>query len=168
MRIRRAEKKDLPEITEIFNQAIENTTATFTDELKTPESMEARLEQHDHYFPMLVAEEEGKVMGWASLNPFISRYSFRGTAGVSIYIREASRGQGIGKTLLSQLIDMAYQLEHRTIIAWIEGENWESIKLHQDLGFAFKGNLEKVGCKFGRFLDLHVYQLFLKNPEADS
>jgi len=159
LHIRKSEKKDLPEITEIFNQAVKRTTATFTDELRSEEDMWERMQRHSEDFPMLVAENKGAVAGWASLNPFIHR-----SASVSVYIREEYRYQGLGKNLLTTLLKISREKEHRTLVAWIEGSNQESIKLHKNQGFKFKGSLEKVGYKFERFLDLHIYQ-YMVNEE---
>lgn len=160
--IRQATMDDLPEITEVFNEAIIRTTASFFLEPRTLKDMETWLEAHDERYPVLVAEVDGMVAGWASLTKWSERAAYDGTAETSFYVREASRGQGIGKQLKRSIIEEARRLEFHTLIARMAEGSDASIHINRQFGFEFVGTLKEVGRKFGRLLDVHIYQLFLK------
>ncbi len=93
----------------------------------------------------LVAQEESKVLGWAALSPVSSRRVYAGVAEVSVYVAEAARGRGIGKSLLSALIDSSEDRGLWTLQAGIFPENAVSIALHKSLGFREVGRRERIG-----------------------
>ena len=97
---RRAELKDLETITEIYNNAILTTVATFDTEPKTMDEQRAWFEDHDHKYPVFVVESDGIVVGWASLSKWSDRCAYSDTAEISLYIGEKFHGKGIGKKLL--------------------------------------------------------------------
>jgi phosphinothricin acetyltransferase len=71
--IRLAQASDAAAIAEIYNEAILTTTATFDTEPKTVEEREQWLQSHDERHPVLVAEVDGRVLGWASLTIWSDR-----------------------------------------------------------------------------------------------
>src|SRR5436190_8054769 len=97
--IRRAELADLESITAIYNEAILTTTATFDTEPKTASERLPWFQSHGERHPILVAESEGGVVGWASLSPWSERPAYDDTAETSFYVRAGRRGQGIGRAL---------------------------------------------------------------------
>lgn len=160
MRIRRAAPRDLAAIRDIYNDAIEKTTATFDTEPKTLADRRKWLAAHRGY-PVLVAEEGGAVVGWASLSRWSDRCAYSGTAENSVYVAEAARGRGIGVALLKALVAEARKMKLHTIVARVSEGNPASIKLHRAFGFRKTGVMREVGRKFGRVLDVTMMQLML-------
>jgi L-amino acid N-acyltransferase len=158
MKVRPAERDDLPQILEIYNEAVLNTTASYDYE---PRTLEHRITWYEEHLrnnnPVFVAQSQalhGRVVGWSALNPFHSRIGYRFTAENSIYVAADQRGQGIGKLLMAPLLDAAKERELRAIIAVIDAENKVSIRLHARFGFEKVAHLKQVGFKFDRWLDV--------------
>src|SRR5437867_3687662 len=103
--IRPATAADQQRIMEIYNDAVLNTTATFDTEPRTMEKQMAWFSNHRKNHPVLVAEEDGDVIGWASLSPWSDRCAYETTVEVSVYVDEHHRGRGIGGKLLGQVTE---------------------------------------------------------------
>lgn len=161
IRIRKAEIADVPAITEIYNEAIVTTTATFDTEPKTVEERTGWYESHDERHPVVVAEVDGKVVGWASLTRWSDRSAYDDAAETSFYVHSAYRGQGIGRKLKDAIIDEARRLKYHTLIARVAEGSDASIHLNEKAGFVYVGTLKEVGFKFGRRLDVHIMQQML-------
>jgi L-amino acid N-acyltransferase len=160
--IRRVERADAVGITEIYNEAILTTTATFDTEPKTLEERKQWLQSHDDRHPVLVALVDGSVVGWASLTRWSDRGAYDDTGETSFYVHSAYRGRGIGRSLKDAIIEEARRLRYHTLIARIaEGSN-ESIHLNESAGFVHVGTLKEVGRKFGKLLNVHVMQKMLE------
>ncbi len=159
--IRRANLADVEAITGIYNEAILTTTATFDTEPKSVDERTQWLQSHDERHPVLVAEAEGLVMGWASLTRWSERKAYDETAETSFYVQASHRGRGIGRKLKSAIIEEARRLRFHTLIARIAEGSQESIHLNESAGFMHVGTLKEVGRKFGRLLDVHIMQLVL-------
>jgi len=161
--VRKATSNDLPAITEIYNQAILATTATFDTEPKNLEEQKVWFESHGPKYPILVSEEDGKVTGWASLSKWSDRCAYSDTAEISLYVDEKSRGKGIGRKLLEAIISEGEKTGLHSIIARIVEGNEMSIHLHQSAGFEHIGIMKEVGRKFSRLLDVYMMQKIYKN-----
>jgi L-amino acid N-acyltransferase YncA len=98
------------------------------------------------------------VAGWASLSPYNPKPGYRTTAENSLYVDPAYHRQGIGAALLAHLIQTAPTHGVREIVALITAENTVSLALHQRFGFRTVGTLERVGRKFGRWIDVTLMQ----------
>ena len=157
--IRQATRADLGPITEIYNDAIEKTTATFDTEPKTVEEQEVWFVSHDARHPVLVAVEEGLVVAWASLSQWSERCAYTDTAEISLYVKEDCRRKGIGKQLMSATLQEGKSSGLHTIIARIAGSNKISVDLCRSFGFQYIGTMREVGKKFGNLLDVHIMQL---------
>ena len=158
---RRAAVSDLEAITQIYNEAILTTTATFDMEPKSLAERKGWFESHDERHPVLVAIVDGEVVGWASLSQWSERRAYDDTAETSFYVRSTHRGRGIGRRLKEAIIEEARRLGFHTLIARIaEGSN-ESLHLNSSVGFVHVGTLKEVGRKFGRLLDVHIMQKML-------
>src|SRR5690348_6590381 len=151
--IRRAVVADIPAITEIYNEAIATTTATFDTEPKTTAERLAWLESHDQRHPVLVAVVDGKVVGWASLSKWSDRQAYADTGETSFYVKSEYRGKGIGRRLKETVINEAQRLGFHSLIARVAQDSRESIHLNESFGFEHVGVLRQVGRKFGRLLD---------------
>ena len=160
VQIRNANIDDLPAIVEIYNEAILNTTATFDTEPKTPEEQSAWFSAHNEKRPIMVAEHEGRILGWSSLNSWSDRCAYSDTVEFSVYIDAKERGKGIGKSLMSTTIEFARGAKDiHTILVRIVGGNDVSIKMHESFGFKHIGIMREVGKKFGKLMDVHMMQL---------
>jgi len=156
--IRPVQLADLRAITDIYNEAILTTVATFDTEPKSEAERRAWLTAHGPRHPILVAELAGAVVGWASLSQWSDRPAYADTAEISLYVREAYRGQGIGKQLIETIIAEGEKVGLHTVIARIVAGNQVSIRLHEAVGFEPIGVMREVGRKFGRLLDVYLMQ----------
>ncbi|MGA2062246.1 MAG: N-acetyltransferase family protein [Thermoguttaceae bacterium] len=159
--IRPAELSDLDAITEIYNEAILTTTATFDTQPKTRTEQQSWFQEHDARHPVLVAELDGKVAGWTSLSKWSGRCAYADTAETSFYVKAEHRGQGIGRKLKEAIIEKARQLEFHTLIARVAQGSEESLHLNESFGFVQIGTLKEVGRKFDKLLDVHIFQKML-------
>nr|WP_321985162.1 N-acetyltransferase family protein [uncultured Lichenicoccus sp.] len=167
MTIRAATEQDLPAILEITNDAIMNSTALWS---LTPVDLAARLawmrERVGDGFPVLVAEHDGRVAGYASYGRFRPHEGYLHTVEHSLYVHPAARGQRIGTALLDALLADATASGRHVMIGGIEATNRVSIALHERAGFTPAAVLHQVGHKFGRWLDLlFVQKLIPSVPE---
>ncbi len=159
--IRPADAADLPAIAEISNDAVLNSTATFDVEPWTEDEQARWLQQHGHPYAVLVADQKGQVMGWASLGPYRPKAAYRFTAEDSVYVRTVVQGGGIGALLLARLLEVAAGNGFHAVIARIVEGNPTSERLHRRLGFRRVGVEREVGRKFERWLDVVVMQKVL-------
>ncbi|WP_078814242.1 GNAT family N-acetyltransferase [Prosthecobacter debontii] len=153
----------LEAIRAIFNDAIAHTTALYEDEPRSSEFMETwwRLKQQGQ-FPVIGAlDEGGTLMGFATYGPFRPHPGYRFTLEHSIYVDARFRGRGLGRRFLERLIESAQAQGYRTLIGVIDAENRASIRLHERLGFSLCATLHQVGFKFGRWLDVVMYERVL-------
>ncbi len=160
--VRNATEEDLPAMLEIYNEIILNTLAVWHEEAHT---LAMRKEwfalKKEQGFPVLVAESQGVILGFATIATFRPWSGFRFTVENSVYVRPENRGQGVAKLLLPALIDAAKQLNIHAIVAGIEATNDISIALHEKFGFIEVAHFKEVGFKFGRWMDLKFMQLTL-------
>jgi phosphinothricin acetyltransferase len=155
MNVLPATQADLPGILEIYNEAVLNTTATYDYEPRTLEHRAQWFEERKRDgYPVFVAVDNGRVVGWSALNPFHARFGYRFTAENSVYVAANMRGRGIGKVLIAPLVDGAKSLGLHAIIAAIDADNEASIRLHARFGFEKVGHFKQTGFKFGRWLDV--------------
>jgi L-amino acid N-acyltransferase YncA len=158
LNIRPATEKDQPAILKIYNEAVENTTATFDTEKRSIEKQIEWFRNHKHNHPVIVGEEEGIIKGWASLSPWSDRKAYDGTVEVSVYVHHDFRGKGIGKKLLEIITLEGKKVKNHTILSRISSGNESSIHIHEILGYRHVGVLKEVGFKFGKFIDVNVMQ----------
>jgi phosphinothricin acetyltransferase len=158
--IRPSRDDDLPAITAIYREAVRSGTASF--ELEPPDSAEmARRRQAvlQAKLPWLSAERAGAVVGYAYAGPFRPRPAYRFCVENSIYIDAAARGQGLGALLLAELIARCEAWGARQMVAVIgDSGNAGSIAVHAALGFRHAGQVDQVGWKFERWLDVVFMQ----------
>ncbi len=159
--IRNAALSDLDAITEIYNEAILTTTATFDTEPKSTAERLQWFQSHGERHPILVAVVDEKVVGWTSLSRWSERRAYDDTGETSFYVKSEYRGQGIGRKLKQAIIDEARRLRYHTIIARVVSESNASLHLNESFGFVHIGTMKEVGRKFGKLLDVHILQKFI-------
>jgi L-amino acid N-acyltransferase YncA len=169
LHIRPADHTDLPAITAIYADAVAHSTATF--EIDAPDLAEMTRRHADvsaKGLPWLVAARADRVLGYAYAGPFRPRPAYRFTLEDSVYLHPHSRGHGIGRLLLAELLARAEALGARQMLAVIgDADNAASVALHRRLGFAPVGTFRDVGRKFDRWLDVVLMQRAL-GPGAGS
>lgn len=156
--VRPAKLDDLPAITAIYNEAILTTDATFDMEPKTVAEQMAWFTNHGPKYPILVAELDGTVVGWASLSAWSDRCAYIDTAENSLYVKQDFRNSGIGRRLLETLMQEGERVGLHTVIARITEGNKESIHLHESVGFEHIGVMREVGRKFDKLLNVCLMQ----------
>jgi L-amino acid N-acyltransferase YncA len=164
--IRFASEKDLPDLLKIYNDIILNSTAVYEYKPHTLAMRKGWFESKlRDGFPVFVAEEDGKVIGFSSFGYFRAWAAYKYSVENSVYVSENERGRGIGKLLLEPVIRVAKEKNMHVIVASIDRTNTASLKLHKSFGFEEVACFKQVGYKFGRWLDLLFLELILETPE---
>lgn len=161
MNIRTAKKEDISALLSIYNYEVLNSTATFDLNEKSIEQWTDWFYAHNvGNHPLIVAEVEGEVAGYASLSGYREKEAYKSTVELSVYVHNEFRRRGIATALMEEIIRMAKEDSSiRTVVSVITSENEVSEKLHYKMGFAYCGTIHKVGEKFGKFLDISNFEL---------
>jgi len=145
----------------IYNVEVADSTVTFDLVPRTIDEQRAWLSARSGAHAVLVAEHDGKVVGFSSLSTYRDRPTYSTTIEDSVYVRRDQQGKGIGKLLLGDLVGLARSHGFHAMMGRIVGGHDASIALHRSLGFETVGTEREVGRKFGRWLDVVVMQLLL-------
>ncbi|MEM7424635.1 MAG: N-acetyltransferase family protein [Pseudomonadota bacterium] len=158
--VRPAEVKDLDEIASIYAHEVLHGLATFEEVPPSVAELDRRrLEVVDFGLPYLVAELDGKIAGYAYAGRFRPRPAYRNAVENSVYVAAVQRGRGVGRALLTALIEHCESGPWRQMIAVIgDSGNAGSIGLHEALGFHHVGIVRSVGFKHGRWVDTVMMQ----------
>ena len=169
MDIRRAAPADLPEIQSIYAYHVLHGAGTFEEVPPSLEEIQRRFEAIvGRGWSYLVATDATGVLGYAYFSQMRDRSAYRHTVENSIYVRDDVRGQGVGKALVSQLLDEATAMGFRQMVAVIgDSDNVASIGVHASLGFQRAGLLRSTGLKFGRWVDTVLMQRALGRGDHD-
>ena len=160
IQLRDATVEDIAGIMEIYNDAVENTTAIWNEILVDLDNRKEWFKlRKERGFPVIVAIKDGAVLGYASFGDWRAFDGYRHTREHSVYVHKDARGHGIGRLLMLSLIEHAKASGVHVLIGAIESENVASIRLHEKLGFHIAGQYSEVGKKFGRWLDLTTMEL---------
>lgn len=159
MILRDATPDDLPGILAIYNHAVLHSTAIWND---TPSDLAHRgawlADRRAKSYPVIVAVEDDKVLGYASFGDFRPFDGFRISVEHSVYVAEDARGRGIGGQLVEALFAPARAIGKKVMIGGITGGNTASLALHARLGFIETARMPGIGTKFGQRLDLVFMQ----------
>ncbi|AVP67751.1 GNAT family N-acetyltransferase [Rhodococcus hoagii] len=162
MLIRDATTGDLPGILEIHNEAIANSTAIWDETLADLDERRRWLDdRRANGFPVLVADVDGAVAGYASYGVWRAKSGYRYTVENSVYVHVDHHRRGIATALMTALIERARAGGIHVIVASVESSNTTSIALHERFGFRIVAQMPEVGRKFGRWLDMTYLQLTL-------
>jgi len=156
--------EDTQAILDIINYNILNSTALYDYNIRSYEQQKAILEDKiNKNFPVIVAEYDGKVVGFGMYSEFRFREAYKFTVEHSVYVSNDYHGKGIGKLLLAELIQLAKKQNLHTMIAVIDSENQSSVDFHEKFGFKTVGIIKESGYKFDRWLHSVFMQLMLKS-----
>lgn len=167
--IRTCEPDDLPAIQAIYAGHVTTGLGSFEEvPPDVPEMSRRRNAVLDRGLPYLVAERDGRLLGYAYASPYRPRSAYRFTVEDSIYVHPDAYNQGVGSQLLRRLVADCTGLGRRQMVAVIgDSANDGSIRLHARLGFRYAGQLLGMGFKFGRWVDCVIMQLPLgENTET--
>jgi phosphinothricin acetyltransferase len=159
--IRAAQRRDADGIRTIYNHYVTGSTALFDLVPRTLDEQVQWIDEHSGGHPAVVAELDGRIVGFGSLSAFRSRPAYATTVEDSVYLLDGHRGRGIGRRLLEELLRLAAAHGFHSVIARITGENDASIALHAACGFTIVGTEREVGRKFGQWLDVVEMQKML-------
>ncbi|WP_019156630.1 arsinothricin resistance N-acetyltransferase ArsN1 family A [Robertmurraya massiliosenegalensis] len=163
MKVRQATSRDVENIMNIYNQGIEDRVATLETEPKNQVYMEEWFKQLEGRYKVIVAEEEGTVKGWASLNPYNNRCAYSGVADLSVYIARDSRGKGIGGLLLTAIDEVARQNGFHKIVLFTFPFNQLGQRLYHKAGYREVGTFKNQGILDGEFVDVMSMEKILIN-----
>ena len=166
MKILPCDSRHAAPILEILNDAILTSTALYDYKARTPEMMDAWLaaKQKGNYPVIGAFSDEGTLMGFGSYGAFRAWPAYKYSIEHSIYVHRDHRGKGLGRRLLTEVIEAAKQQGYHMMVGGIDSSNTVSIQLHLALGFKHCASIKEAGFKFGRWLDLEFYQLILPTP----
>lgn len=143
--VRDALERDLARVVAIYNEAIPGRRATADTEPVSVASRRAWFDEHTPARrPLWVAERDGVVVGWLSLQSFYGRPAYAATAEVSVYVSDVARRGGIGRLLLRRAVERAPALGVATLVAFVFGHNEPSLRLFEGEGFERWGHLPRV------------------------
>jgi phosphinothricin acetyltransferase len=146
---------DIPAVTRIYGHYVRDTVITFETEEPDEAEMANRfstIASKGH--PLLIAEQDGQVIGYAYASTYRPRAAYRFTCEDSIYLAPEAVGKGLGGRLLARLIEDSAKAGLKQMLAVITAERANSIRLHEKHGFRFVGRYEALGYKFDRWLDI--------------
>ncbi len=168
MIVRAAENRDADAIARIYGHHVLHGLGTFEEVAPTPAEMESRRQAIiARGLPYLLAEDAGKVLGFAYCGPFRPRAAYRYTVEDSVYVAPQAIGRGVGRAVLSAALQACVPLGIRQVVAVIgDSGNAGSIGLHAALGFTHLGVGRSFGFKHGRWVDIVWMQLALNGGDA--
>ncbi len=164
--IRDATEQDAATCAAIYAPYVTDTVITFETEPPTPAEMAARIAQAQRTHAWLVAEEHGRVIGYAYGGPFKARAAYRWSCEVSIYLEWGRRRTGAGRALYTALLDRLAQRGFRTVVAGMALPNEASVGLHRAMGFEPVGVYRRIGWKHGAWRDVAWVQRSI-GPDED-
>ena len=161
--LRRAVPDDAEAIRTIYNYEVEHTTATFDLVPRSFDEQQQWLRARSGAFAAIVAVDSanGEVLGFSSLSPYKERAAYRTSVENSVYVARHAHGRGIGKLLLTALLDAAADSGFHAVMARIEASGTASRALHSTCGFQLVGIEREIGRKFGRWRDVALMQCLL-------
>ena len=159
--VRPAAPADAEAICTIYNQGIEDRIATLETQLRTPSERRQWLATRGSRHPVIVAEVEGRVVGWGSLNAFNPREAYRHVADFSVYVERGWRGKGAGRALLGRLIDLARGLGYHKMVLAAFPFNQAGVALYERMGFSCVGVYREQGLLDGKWVDTLIMEKVL-------
>ena len=161
MLIRKAELKDLKDLLEIYNYEVVYGISTLDIYPKTLEEWQQWFDVHNiDNHPLIVAEMDGRAVGYASLSAYREKEAYCSTVELSVYVDVSYRKKGVADQLMEAILDMAKADESiHMVVSVITGGNQASIRLHDKYGFSYCGSIHEVGMKLGEYRDIENYEL---------
>lgn len=167
--IRLAAADDAAAVAAIYRPYVEASTISFEEAAPDAAEMARRIAgDKPGYYPWLVAEEDGRLLGYAASSPFRTRPAYRWIVESGIYLDPSAMGRGIGRSLLTKLLEVLKRQGYAAVIGAIALPNEPSVALHEKLGFFHTGTYRQVGFKMGEWLDVGLWQKELAPREPNA
>lgn len=163
--LRPATADDAEAVAGIYAPFVRDTPISFEDTPPDTAQMRERIAAYCATHPYLVAEQSGRVVGYAYASPHRTRAAYRSSVDVTVYVAPDAHRQGIARALYSALIDELIAAGFHRAYAGITVPNAKSIGFHSAMGFRHVGTYREVGFKFGRYHDVAWYERDL-NPSS--
>jgi phosphinothricin acetyltransferase len=164
IRIRAARAEDADAIAAIYAPHVTEGVASFEERAPDAAAMRERIAKLEGRFPWLVAEDEGRLLGYAYADRFRDRSAYRWAVETTVYVGEGAQRRGVGRLLYARLLDSLRAQGFTQAIAAISLPNDASVKLHELAGFRRAGVYRQVGWKLGRWVDVGLWQAELQPP----
>jgi phosphinothricin acetyltransferase len=160
-RLRLATEADAATICTIYNQGIEDRVATLETELRTPDERRQWMGARGPRHPVVVAEDNGAVAAWGSLNPYSARDCYRFVADFSVYVERAYRGKGAGSAVLTRLTELAREHGYHKLVLSAFPTNTGGMALYTKQGFRTVGIFKEQGMLDGKWVDTIIMEKLL-------
>ena len=154
--VRLASVDDAAGIAAIYRPYVEDSRISFEEEAPDAAEMARRIESE--LYPWLVAEEDGRLLGYAASSAFRTRRAYRWSVETGVYLAADAQGRGIGRELLGGLLELLERQGFVAAIGAIALPNPASVRLHERLGFVYAGAYRGTGFKMGEWLDVGLWQ----------
>jgi L-amino acid N-acyltransferase YncA len=162
VRVRMARPADLAAINEIYDHEVASGTSTFDTEPRSGARGHEWFDSHQSdAYPILVADSDSEIVGWASLTPWSERGAYARTVEGSLFVKATHRRTGVGRALHEAIVAHARAVGHGVLIARVESGNAASRELLLSCGFSSVGVMHGVGKKFDRLLDVELFEMAL-------
>jgi L-amino acid N-acyltransferase YncA len=161
--LRPARLDDAEAIRQIYNAEVTSSTVTFDIVPRSLDEQRRYLSERSGAHAVIVAVDGDEVVGYGALSPWRSKPAYSTSVEDSIYVHQGRQGRGVGRALLSELVDVATAHGFHAVFARIVGGHAASIRLHEAAGFEVVGTEREVGRKFGRWLDVVVMERLLQS-----
>lgn len=152
--IRSAQIEDAADLVPIYAPYVEGTAITFETEVPTVADFAGRIEKTLEKFPYIVAEEDGRVVGYAYASTYYARAAYDWTVELSVYVSKEARGKGIGSLLYDALEEDLTARGFKNFLACIALPNPASLALHEKRDYEQVAHFKKVGYKFDTWHDI--------------
>jgi L-amino acid N-acyltransferase YncA len=156
--IRKATQADAGACLAIYRPFVESTAVSFEEVVPTVEEFAARIEKSLSGWAWLVAEKDGRCIGYAYGHSHRERAAYRWSVEVTIYVDCSHRRQGVGRQLYQRLFTELASLGYCNAYAGVTQPNESSMALHRSVGFEYIGTFRSVGRKFDRWHDVAWFQ----------
>jgi L-amino acid N-acyltransferase YncA len=162
VKIRAVELSDADTLAEIYNHYVLGTVVTFEEDPISGGEMEQRIGAvRSATLPWLVAEKDGRAVGYASASPWKARSAYRFSVEVTVYVAQDSARNGIGSMLYGELLSILHRLGAHAVIGGIALPNDASVALHEKFGFKKVAHFQEVGSKFNQWIDVGYWERVL-------
>ncbi len=168
IKLRIATKEDGAALAAIYSYYVENTAITFEYVAPSAEKFGERIAHKLEKYPYIVAEENGRALGYAYADMYRERAAFAWSCELSVYVDKNETGKGIGKRLYAALIELLRIQGFVSVVASITYPNESSVALHEKMGFSHLGTMHDIGFKFGRWLDLMWFEKRISDVDVPA
>lgn len=164
MAIRTATEKDIPEMLAIYAYYVRETAVSFEYDVPTQEEFTRRLREHIAFYPWLVWEESGKVLGYAYAGRPFERAAYSWNAEISCYLDRSIHGKGVGRALYCEIESILKRQGIRRVYAVVTSANQPSIAFHKALDYQIFATFPTTGFKLGAWYDVIWLEKELASP----